>query len=87
MALTPATANEKLWIEMKRSRYRSLILTYIYLAAGCVTVGTAMTFLLLFACEYYGIDIFKNLWLLAVPSISSLFLNVLFIEFYNKISR
>ncbi len=72
---------------MKRHRNRSLILTYIYLASGCVIVGTALTMLLLFACAYFGIDIFKNLWLLALPSILSLLLNVLFIEIYRKISQ
>ena len=81
------TTNEGASVEMKGSRNHSLVLTYIYLAAGCVIVGTVMTFLLLLACQYYGIDVFKNLWLLAIPSISSLFLNVLFIELYKKASR
>jgi hypothetical protein len=72
---------------MKRSHARSLIFTYIYLAVGCVTVGTAMTFLLLFACRYFGIDVLKNPWLLAIPPVFSLILNVLSIELYYKISK
>lgn len=85
--MTVLASTAELRIEMKRSDNSSLIFTYIYLAAGCVVVGTVVTFLLLLACEYFGVDIFKNLWLLAIPSVSALFLNVLFIELYHKFSK
>jgi hypothetical protein len=86
-ALTVLTPIAELRINMKSSDNRNLVFTYIYLAAGCVVVGTVVTFLLLLACEYFGVDIFNNLWLLAIPSVSALFLNVLFIELYHKFSK
>jgi hypothetical protein len=85
--LTVPTSDAELRIAMKRSDERNLILTYIYLALGCVVIGTVVTFVVLLVCDYFGVDIFTNLWVLAIPSISALFLNVLFIELYHKVSK
>lgn len=65
----------------------NLVLLYIYLAAGCVIIGTGITFLILFLCAYYGIDIVKNLWLMVIPAASSLLINVLLIELYRKLTK
>ena len=65
----------------------SLTLTYIYLASGCVTLGVVLSYLLLFICDYYGINLFKNAWLLAIPSILSVIINVFLIELYKKIRK
>jgi hypothetical protein len=72
---------------MRGSDDRNLVLLYIYLAAGVAMLGVGITFLVLFICAYYGIDITKNLWLLAIPPASSLFINVLLIELYRKLTR
>jgi hypothetical protein len=66
---------------------RHLILIYIALAAGCVILGTGITFALLAVCAYYRIDIMKNLWLLAIPPASSLLINVSLIELYKKLVK
>ncbi len=62
----------------------SLILSYIYLAMGCVILGVIITFLVILACAYFGIDIYKHVWVLAIPVTASVFLNVCFIELYRK---
>ena len=66
----------------------SLIIVYICLATGCATLGVVITYLVLFLCQYFGIDILhKNLWVLAIPVTSSLLLNVFFIELYRKYKK
>ncbi len=72
---------------MRNSHHRIVVLTYISLAAGCVFLGTILTYLLLLGSQYFGIDLMSNLWLFALPSILSLLLNVLFVELYRKFSR
>lgn len=72
---------------MQRPRRRSLVFTYIYLAAGCVTVGTALTLVLLIVTRSLGVDLLANIWLLAIPTLLSVFLNVLLIELFKKIAR
>ncbi len=72
---------------MRNSNNRIVILTYISLAAGCVFIGTILTYLLLFGSAYFGIDLMSNVWLFAIPLLMSLLLNVLFIELYRKFGR
>ncbi len=72
---------------MRHSNNRLVIFTYISLAAGCVFVGTILTYLLLLGSEYFGIDLMSNIWLFALPLLVSLALNVLFIELYRKFGR
>jgi hypothetical protein len=72
---------------MRNSHYRIAVLTYVSLAAGCVFVGTLLTYLLLIGSQYFGIDLMDNLWLFAIPSLLSLLLNVLFVELYRKFGR
>lgn len=72
---------------MHKPRRRSLVFTYIYLAAGCVSVGTALSIGLLLVTRSLGIDLLANIWLLAIPTLLSVFLNVLLIELFRKISR
>lgn len=61
----------------------NLTLYYIYLAVACGATGIVLTFAVLFACEYYNIDIAKNLWVLAIPITLSLFLNISLVELYR----
>ncbi len=60
---------------------------YIFLASGCVVVGVVMTFVVLGVCQRLGISIDKNLWVLAIPSVFSLILNVSLLELYRKYKK
>ncbi len=62
----------------------SFILELIYFAVGCAALGIVITFIMVYLCQYFGIDIYKNLWLLLVPLFSSIVLNIAFIELYRK---
>ena len=64
-----------------------LILEYIYLAIGCFAVGVIITFAILFICRYLSVDITQNIWILAVPVILSIILNIFFIELYRKYKK
>jgi ABC-type multidrug transport system permease subunit len=65
----------------------SFILELIYFAVGCAAMGMVFAFILVFACQYFGIDIYKHLWLLLVPLVLSISLNILAIELYGKFKR
>ncbi len=65
----------------------NLVIYYIYLAIGCGILGVVITFFVFLACQYFGIDIYKNLWVLAIPVTLSAFLNVCFIELYRKYKK
>ena len=65
----------------------NLTLYYLYLAVACGAMGIVITFAVLFICQYYNIDISKNLWVLAIPLVLSLFLNVTFVELYRRFSH
>ena len=62
----------------------SFILELIYFAVGCAALGIVITFIMVYACKYFGIDIYKNLWLLLIPLLLSIALNIIFIELYRK---
>ena len=73
-------------IEMRKPA--SLVIVYICLATGCAILGVVITFLVLFLCQYFGVDILhENLWVLAIPVTLSLLLNVLFIELYRRYKK
>jgi hypothetical protein len=55
---------------------------FIYFASGCGMLGILMSFVLFYVCIYFNIDIFQNLWLITLPVILAVFLNILFIELY-----
>jgi hypothetical protein len=65
----------------------SFILELIYFAVGCAALGVVFAFILVFACQYFGIDIYKNLWLLLMPLVLSISLNILILELYGKYKR
>jgi len=62
----------------------SFILELIYFAVGCAALGIVITFVMIYACQYFSIDIYKNLWLLLIPLLLSIALNIIFIELYRK---
>jgi hypothetical protein len=65
----------------------SFILELIYFAVGCAALGMVFAFILVFACQYFGIDIYKHLWLLLLPLVLAISLNIFAIELYGKFKR
>jgi hypothetical protein len=61
-----------------------MVREYIFLASGCVSVGVVLTFVVLGVCQRFGINIEKNLWVVAIPAVLSLILNVSLLELYRK---
>jgi hypothetical protein len=61
-----------------------MVREFVFLAAGCVSVGVAITFLVLTACQHLAINIDENLWVLAIPAALSLILNITLLELYRK---
>ena len=65
----------------------NLVAIYVYLALGCAALGALITFVMVVLVQYFHIDFWENLWLLAIPLTLSVSLNVLFIELYLKHKR
>ncbi len=65
----------------------NFLLVYVYLAVGCGLLGVLITFLVFGACQYFGINVYKNLWVLAIPIVLSVLLNVGFSELYRKYKK
>ncbi len=57
---------------------------YIFLALGCVAVGVVLTFVVLGVSVRLGISIEENLWVLAIPAVLSVSLNIVLLELYRK---
>ena len=57
---------------------------YIYLAVGCGMLGVVFTYVMLIVCLYFGIDILANLWLITIPIILAVALNIFLIEVYSR---
>ena len=74
-------------LRMERKKPDNLVIYYIYLATSCVILGVVITFVIILTCQYFGIDIYENLWVLAIPVTVSAFLNVGLIELYRKYKR
>jgi len=62
----------------------SFITDLILLAVGSGVLGTLIAFAVVYACQYFGINIYKNLWVLVIPLILAIALNITFIELYRK---
>ena len=61
-----------------------MVREYIFLATGCVAVGLAIILIGLAICQRLGINIDENLWVVAIPAVLSLILNVSLLELYHK---
>ena len=57
---------------------------YIFLAGGCVSLGIIITFIVLGLCARLNYPIDQHWWVVAVPVVLSLILNVTFVELYHK---
>ena len=63
------------------------MLSYVYLAVGSLALGILITFLMLYICQFLGIDINRNLWMIAIPIVLAIALNIWFIELYDRYRR
>ncbi len=57
---------------------------YIFLAAGSIAAGVVLTFVLLGVSARAGLDLNEHLWLLAIPAILALTLNIVLLELYRR---
>ena len=64
-----------------------MVRQYIFLAAGCVSAGVVITFIMLAVCQRLGVNIDQHLWVVAIPAVLSLFLNVGVLEIYQAYRR
>ena len=64
-----------------------MVMEYIFLAGSCVVVGVVMTFVVIGACQRLGINIDENIWVVAIPAVFSLILNVSLLELYRKFRK
>ena len=63
------------------------MLSYVYLAVGSLAMGIIITFGMLFLCQVFDVDINMNLWLISIPIILAIALNIWFIELYDRYRR
>lgn len=49
-----------------------------------MAVGIVLTFIVLGVCQRLGINIDENMWVVAIPAVLSLFLNITALELYHK---
>jgi len=64
-----------------------MIRQYIILAVGCVGVGIALTFAMLAVVQRLGVNIEENLWVVAIPAVLSVLLNIGLLEIYHAYRR
>lgn len=64
-----------------------MVREYIFLALGCAFVGVVITFVVLGISQRLSIDIFENFWILAIPVVLSLILNITLLELYRKYKK
>jgi hypothetical protein len=64
-----------------------MVKEYILLASGCVAVGVVIVFVVLAACQRFGINIEKNLWVLAIPAVLAIILNIILLEVYHRFRK
>jgi hypothetical protein len=65
----------------------SFILELVYFAVGCAALGIIFAFILVFVLQYLEIDVYKHLFLLLIPLVLSISLNIAIIELYGKYKR
>ena len=59
-------------------------MVYVFFGIISGLVGVIISFVLVFVCYSKGVDILENLWLLAIPVILAVALNLVMIEFYYR---
>ena len=61
-----------------------MVRDYILMAVGCVAAGVVISLIIISVAVRAGLDLNENLWLLAVPAVLALTLNIILIEIYRK---
>jgi len=64
-----------------------MIRQYILLAVGCVVVGIVVTFAMLVVVQRMGINLEENLWILAIPAVLAVILNIGLVEILQAYRR
>ncbi len=64
-----------------------MVREYIFLACGCVSLGIIITFIVLGLCQRFGIKIDEHWWVVAIPVVLSLIINIIFVEVYRKLRK
>ena len=64
-----------------------MIRQYILLAVGCVVVGIVVTFAMLVVVQRMGINLEENLWILAIPAVFAVILNIGLVEILQAYRR
>jgi hypothetical protein len=65
----------------------NFIMEIVYFAVGCAALGIIFAFVLIFVLQYLGIDVYKHMFLLLIPLVLSIALNIAIIELYGKYKR
>jgi xanthine/uracil permease len=59
-------------------------LEFIFMAAVSALLGIIITFIVIWVCGMLDFDMGENLWVIVIPVILAISLNILFIELYRK---
>ena len=60
---------------------------YIYLAVGCGFVGVLLTYGMIVVCIKLGVDVSQNLWVITIPIVVAIALNITLIEMLSRRRR
>jgi len=61
---------------------------YIFLACSCAAVGIVITFIVLLIARRLNIDFTgEDIWVLAIPVLLSVALNIILIEIFHKFRK
>ena len=64
-----------------------MVAQLIYLAVSSAIFGVIITFIVLYVCQYFGIDISRHWWIVAVPVVLAVVLNVCLVELFRKYKK
>ena len=65
-----------------------MVRDYIFIAVGCVVVGVVLTFVVLAISQRLGISVLgEYIWVLAIPVVLSIILNITLLEIYRKFRK
>lgn len=64
-----------------------MVREYIFLATSCAVVGIVITLIVIGVCRSFGINIDEYLWVLAIPVVLTLILNIALLELYRKFRK
>ena len=59
-------------------------MVYVFFGVISGIVGIVISFVIVFVCFYFGVDLFKNLWVIAIPVIFAVLLNFILLEIYFR---